>query len=135
KIRIWDATTGKEIPHITDNQGSIGRPLFSPDGKALVSISYNLNTDTGVIEWWDVAAGKEIRKLPLAGAGDIAISSDGRTVAAIAEMPKTAKLRNVHLWNVATGKAQSFSVAQKDRMFTVAFSPDNRMLAWGTADG
>ena len=40
-IRIWDATTGKELEILEGHTGGVSSVSFSPDGKLIVSNSYD----------------------------------------------------------------------------------------------
>jgi WD40 repeat protein/tRNA A-37 threonylcarbamoyl transferase component Bud32 len=83
KAYLWEAATGKprgpSLPHQPDWNAWSNRYLWSPDGRALLTVS-GRNSDT--VQVWDVAAQKAIGP-PLKDRGRIAsavFSPDGRTV-------------------------------------------------------
>src|SRR5262249_34865181 len=107
----------------------IHRVVFSPDGKELVSASYD-----GTVRVWDRATGKGLLRI---GGGDLklfalALAPDGRTVAAGGE-------NNIlGLWDRATGKLVRRFVGHRGTerntdkpgsVFSVAFSPTGETLA------
>jgi len=80
-IRLWDLADGTEVRRFEGHEGTVGRVLFSPDGRSLVSGSRDKT-----VRLWDVATGKELRqfgeKERLASATvPIAFLPDNRTVA------------------------------------------------------
>jgi RNA polymerase sigma factor (sigma-70 family) len=138
-LKVVDLTTGKELPEIKTPVGGAQGLTFSPDGKTLA-----FGTVQGYVELWDVAAGKELRRLEpeqvsRAQGGCLAFSPDGKTLAA------GQGDRSVQLWDVATGKKlrQIGEAAKPDGVRVVvvirgfqaepqadlAFSPDGKTLA------
>jgi WD40 repeat protein len=103
--------------------GNIVRTVaFSPDGKLLVSGSYD-----GTLRNWDAAAGKLLRTMN-GHAGRIyavAFSPDGK-IAASAGEDKTVKL-----WEGATGKLVRSLDGHSGKVRAVAFAPDGSFLATG----
>jgi hypothetical protein len=77
-VRVWDVAAGKQLPHF-DLPGHPGAVLFTRDGRTL------LTTDLeGAVHLWEVATGKERRRLRghLAGPIDaLALGPDGRMLA------------------------------------------------------
>lgn len=119
---------------------------FAADGKELVSVG-----NDGTARVWDVATGKEQRRMALpvsqTGGGsmsqssgdvrivhhyestqelDVTLTADGNTLAVLAQGAV------VHLWDVARGlKLRRFSV-KGDWPEMIQFSPDGKLLAtWG----
>ena len=103
---------------------------FSPDGKLLAS----WNMLENVVRVWDLAKGKEWRRLILEQGDDrfserriqLAWSPDGRTLA--------VGDRNIQLWEVATLKVRREFTGHEGQIRALAFSPDGRLLGSGSAD-
>jgi WD40 repeat protein len=126
KIQLLNAVTGEKLRTLEvhcDQAGVIPVSIslcFSPDSKTL----YSSNGNDVSISRWDAATGKT---LPLigkhdGGLEDIALSCDGRSVAA------ASMGGSLYLWEAATGQKRLVSkdAGLADR---VAFSPDGRLLA------
>ena len=112
--------------------------VFTRDGKTAIA-----GYGDGFIIYWDVATGREIRRLPEQGGyiGALAISHDGKTLAC-------ENCGRVYLWEVASGKllsqASRKSALQQmlpaplngndDHIHHMLFTPDDKTLAllpWG----
>src|SRR5437867_2879664 len=107
-----DATSPASPPGRMQHAASVEQLVFSPDGKVLVSSSWD-----GTLRLWDVSTGNEIRQFAL-GANTMlvstehglhlfrsgnefsffAISPDGMALAA-------NKADKLHFWEVSTGKS------------------------------
>jgi WD40 repeat protein len=73
-IMLWDAETGGEIMALKGHFRGIGRLIFSPDGKRLMSGGRD-----GTTKAWDVSTGTEV--MSLQGVELVAVSPDGKTIA------------------------------------------------------
>lgn len=93
--------------------------VFTRDGKTAI-----VGDGEGSIVYWDVATGKEIRRLPgMQGAVHaLAITRDGKTLAAGA-------WGSVSLWEVATGKLLSQEAVRQDAVMQMRFTADGKTLA------
>ena len=96
-LRLWDALTGKEIRRLGDQDDSIGRVAFSPEGTVLASSGRD---QLPRVLLWDSATGKnvgELRGNP-EEALVLAFSPDGKCLAA-AGREKVSRI-----WDVSTRK-------------------------------
>jgi RNA polymerase sigma factor (sigma-70 family) len=138
-IRLWDPGTGKELPPlgILPNAGGAKCLALSPDGKLLATGGMDR-----VIRLWDLAARKEIRQLTgqQGSIWALAFAPDGQTIAAVTASGKYIFYANgtdstIRLWDVATGRSLRTLKGPEAGSWSVAWSPDGRVLATGGEDG
>jgi WD40 repeat protein len=155
--RLWDADTGKELDRVP-LKGSKEAVAFSneeavalsPDGRMLATAVFHrsfdvmgspppLSTSFRLVE---LATGKPRREWQVTELGyntilhlgslwrahSLALSPDGKTLAWISGSGV------LYLWDMATGK-QTQRPEHSGRMASVAFSPDSRFVATGSAEG
>jgi WD40 repeat protein len=122
-VQLWDA--GRAQIHCQlPKQRQVGCLGFSRDSSTLFV------NDGNELVLWDVAEGKEVRRLkghkePLRC---LALSSDGKLLA-------TGGLdRRIHLWNLDTNTMQPL-VGHMHAVTSLSFTPDGKTLASGSFDG
>jgi WD40 repeat protein len=133
-LRLWDVGTGKKLRCLDKKEhGEIGFVAFSPDGKALYSARDR------EISVWDARTGRRVRSfnpLQLTGnSSSVALSPDGRTIAAVtddadrAQRFPVAKL-TVRLLDTGTGaELRKLPVPEAGGLGRISFSPDGRLCA------
>lgn len=150
QIRLFDAATGKEIRMLAGHHQRVYQPddpknvastlvsatgdgfvcsvAFAPDGKLLASGGWD-----DCIRLWDVATGKEVRKIDAhkAMVTRVVFSPDGKFLASRGGIDGTAKL-----WDPTTGTLlQKFTGLNKINPWrfnhdaALAISPDSRTVA------
>jgi WD40 repeat protein len=93
-ILLTDAASGKVFAKMTGHTDTVTALAFSPDGKSLASGGADKT-----VRFWDVATGKEIRKLEGKDTiTSLTFSKDGKTLTA-----KEGE-KGMRTWEVATGK-------------------------------
>lgn len=125
-IRVWNASSGKQISLMKEKEDQLNRFALSPDGRIVACGLHN-----GLIYFRDLNTGKEIAKLSSDG-GDApypAFAPDGKTLAVrYLTWPKDIS-RAILLWDVASGKARQQIQPASERIGPVLFSPDGKKLA------
>lgn len=119
--RIWDPQLHAELRPLRRIAAPVAAGSFSADG-AVVAIA-----GRGGVSVYRVEDGRQVSRLPTGSVRAVAVSSDGSLVAA-------ASARRVSFWRTATRERLGF-VREADRTTAVAFAPDARRVAVGTADG
>lgn len=127
-ILIWNLSDqGLVTPLLHGHQAEIATLTFSRNGQHLVSKDV-----TGVIRTWDIPAATLVRK-SITGIAtpfhNVALSSDGRFLA-------VGENSTLQLWDVEQEKVVGESSDKhKAPILSIAFSPNDRMLASGSIDG
>jgi WD40 repeat protein len=133
--RIWNASSGQLLLTLKGHTDRIWSLAFSPDGKRLVTGSLDSTAKV-----WDANNGTALRTL--SGHRDmilsVAFSPNGKLVAT-ASADHTAMLWDVDLGQRDTGGRNVTAPLQELRghsnfVYAVAFSPDGKFLATGSAD-
>jgi WD40 repeat protein len=142
-VGLWDVATGKELrrfepKHAADYPQEVGRIAFSPDGKLLAAPFFYRSSQNGRahlgVRLWDVATGKEVRRVeettdvPTELWSELAypaFSPDGKVLA------RVALDGTIRLHATADGKELRSLGAKEsgDLLAGVVFAPDGKTLA------
>jgi hypothetical protein len=121
---IRDAVTGKELRRLNAREAG-WYPIWNLSGDRSRLVLGTIEAGQRYIVVVDVATDREVRRLPVPenrGIGGVALSKDGRRVAAIGEN----FLVRVHVWDVESGNVlQEIKVAAAS---AVALSPDGTQV-------
>lgn len=118
---IWSLATGRAA-QVIEHPHQVSHAAFSADGQMVATSS------VGVCRLWDAVTGRPLAQ-PLEDDGNVAFSSDGRTLA-------TGSLNGpVRLWGLDTGGPLSRSLPHADLIRAAAFSPDGKTVVTGAQDG
>jgi WD40 repeat protein len=126
-VRIWDATTGKEIvkqvpyPNDFPPDGAI----FSPDGARVLVTSSQLR----IASLWDLKSGK-VTQLDAHSAPILSAAfSPGGAWLVTASWDRTARV-----WDARTGGGSAVLKGHTDRVISVVFSPDSAQVISASED-
>jgi WD40 repeat protein len=125
-IRLHDAATGRVVRTLTGHTRKVVSLEFSPDGKRLVSGSWDRTA-----RLWDVATGEPVgqplQHLDLVQA--VAFSPDGSLILTGADDYMT------RLWNADALQLRGAALRHPEKVQAVAFSPDGLLFATGDKAG
>jgi WD40 repeat protein len=142
-LRLWDAKTTKMVRDFKGVAGQVYAVDISPDGRYAVSGGFtftlakpikggkaatggkNLLDQPQPIQVWDLASGKELRRL--AGhtnlISSLKFSPDSKLLASAGHD------QTIRVWNVMTGALVKCLKGHQAAVYAVAWSPDGKRLA------
>jgi serine/threonine protein kinase/WD40 repeat protein/tetratricopeptide (TPR) repeat protein len=127
-VQMYDTGTGKSIALPKQVKGRVANAAFSAEGQRLVIIpEISGNQKEAAWRVWDLVAGKEIGPGVEGNSGPPAFSADGLLL--------TTNSSNVHVWDVATGKAVAGPLEHGEQVLAAAFASDGRHVATLTGGG
>lgn len=133
RIHIFDLAAGQERPSLPNTGGALCLAI-SPDSRLLAAPG-----NFGVTYLFDLASGREIKQLqnyaqpqPMGQPdqiSDVAFSPDGKLLIA-------GGVKLLVVWDVTTGRQRlTTQPTALENVFSVAISPDDKSLAYGTSMG
>jgi WD40 repeat protein/serine/threonine protein kinase len=123
-IKVWDVAAQGDSLTLTGNRGWAFRTQYAPDGR-LVTGGF------GVVSVRDPATGQTLRAISMSGGGvqGLALSPDGRRVAAAREL-----LETFDLWDTGDRRHLATFRGHAGRVGGLAFHPDGRRIASASDD-
>ncbi|VTR96478.1 (myosin heavy-chain) kinase : Uncultured bacterium genome assembly Metasoil_fosmids_resub OS=uncultured bacterium PE=4 SV=1: Sigma70_r2: Sigma70_r4_2: WD40: WD40: WD40: WD40 [Gemmata massiliana] len=123
-VRVWDLSTGKELPGLFDQprlNGTGGVLAFSPDSKTLAGLDR-----LATIRLWDVTTRKKLRDIQVREyrVQDLAFAGNG-------ERLFVAEGTRVSVWNPATGERLSETSGHLYEISDATWSPDGARVVSG----
>ena len=126
-VRLWDIVASKEIRNFPSIQGThIGAVAFSPDGRVLATGGRD-----GKISLWDWEHNSLMATLVGHPVAALVFSPDGKTLASASGWGGD---RAIWLWDVDTGQVRKKLPVSTRYVFSLAYSPDGKLLASGNWD-
>lgn len=128
-FKLWNLATGKLLRGAKDPTLAYSRIAFSPVAKPTL---YALSGPQGV-GLIDAGTGQTLRRFSPAESGqgfsakELQFSSDGKVLAA-------SHGDFITVWNVADGSVVQTLAGHRNVVYSIAFSPDNKLLASASAD-
>jgi WD40 repeat protein len=123
-VKVWDVTTGRELPSLKGNTREATCVAFSPDEQRLAS-----GGNDGTVRIWDMATHQEVRTLRghTNWIRSLAFSPDGQRLA-------SCDNGTVRIWDPAAGRELRILRGHIAAVNAVAFSPDGQRLVSASTD-
>jgi predicted NACHT family NTPase len=124
-VRLWEASSGREIWTCKGHSNVVESVAFSPDGKILASGSYE-----NKIKLWDVKTGEclKVFRGHTESVMSVTFHPDGNILAS------ASFDRAIRLWNIHTGECCKILQNHTKVVFSLAFHPAGEILASGSGD-
>ncbi|MEG4074011.1 NACHT domain-containing protein [Microcoleus sp. Pol14C2] len=124
-VRLWEASSCREILTCKGHTNVVESVAFSPDGKILASGSYE-----NIIKLWDVKTGECLKVLQghTGSVMSVTFNPDGNILAS------GSFDGAIRLWDIHTGECCKILQDHTKVVFSVAFHPAGEMLASGSGD-
>lgn len=129
-VRFWDVKTGKRVRRLLKGHTApITAAAYCPNGKMVVT-----GSEDGTLRIWNLQTcqqiGEPIESVEEGEFGLVAVSPDGKRVAAAEKDSRT-----VRIWDVETHQQVGQSLAWHSKEVTcIAFSHDGKMIVTGSHD-
>jgi WD40 repeat protein/serine/threonine protein kinase/uncharacterized protein (DUF433 family) len=125
ELKLWDASSGKELRSFEGSTVAIAGVALSPDGGRLAAADID-----GGVRVYETASGKLLFRLrgQTGAPPGVAFSPDGKVLAATAG-------RQIRLWNAADGTAGPALPEVSGAVSSPVFRADGRGLLFGSAGG
>ncbi|MBN9517061.1 sigma-70 family RNA polymerase sigma factor [bacterium] len=124
EMYVWDLRTRAVRHHLKFSGTQTFPGPFTPDGKHLLTAG----GDDGAVRFWDVATGKQTRVLTRegrapSGVGRLAVSPDGRWLAAAANSIQLGVGAEVAVWDLTAGDPPRVVILPDGVAHALAFGP------------
>ena len=142
---VWNTKTARRLVRFHVHGGKLWAIAYSPDGRTLAVGSHN-----GSVTFWDPRTGQkrgDVQNIPdFNGCSSLAFSPDGKLLAGAllpVESFETLQRGVVQVWEVAKVGSGNLQVStleetrfiqQTHLVRSIAFSPDGKTVASGSAD-
>ncbi len=126
RIAVWDMRSGEQVRLLSGHRDMVRALEFAPDGKSLASAGHDIKG----VSVWNLETGSVHLSLDLATASFVTaltFTSEGSMIA-------VASGNSVELWQIPSGRRIKTLNRHTDRIWSIAFSPDDQVLVSGSDD-
>lgn len=125
-IALWQPENGGRLRRLLGHSGDVTGVAFTPDGKTLISGSRD-----STLRWWDLETRNERLRVQAHADGihGLTLSSNGQRLASAGGWD-----RSIKIWDVSNGQELHKLTGHTSQVTSVAFGPDNALLASGSWD-
>jgi WD40 repeat protein len=126
RTTIWDAELGVQLFSLEENNRQIASVKLSPDGRFLLSASY----DDGTAKLWDTETGKLVQKFDghYSELFDASISSDNRRIVT------STQYGGPKMWDTESGEVlYALELGDSVAIHFASFSPNGRLFVTATS--
>jgi len=124
-IKVWDATTGRELITLAGHTQEVMGLAFNPDGKSLASTSID-----GTVKVWSLLPGNERNPWQVIGT-DFAYKPNGEDLIT----NTVGEGFGATVWDATTGEPRLTVTGHKAQVGYVVFNSDGTRFATGSVDG
>ena len=123
-LKIWDASSGKELATLSGHTNWVLAVAYSPDGSRIVSGS------TDKLKIWDASSGEQFATL----------SGHTNNVYAVAYSPDGSRIvsgssdNTLKIWDASSGKQLATLSGHTSYVMAVAYSPNGSRIVSGSVD-
>jgi WD40 repeat protein/serine/threonine protein kinase len=127
-VQLWDVATGNRTLTLSGNTDQVLGVVFNPDGRRIATACHD-----GMVKVWDTQTERKVLNIKAqpqgSGVNSLAYSPDGKWLVS------TGGDSAAKVWDAATGKISHQLQGDSLPGYSVAFSPDGKLIAWARLYG
>ena len=128
-VGIWNTNSGEHISTLTGHEGTLKLPVFSPNGKTIVTSTYIRFSRRGTMRLWDVATGEKIMKYENPEDFHVFVyAPDGKTLAT------NYTDNSIRIWDTTTGENIKTLIGHTDKSYSLMYGQDGKTIATHSKD-